>query len=129
VAFANGLNTKSLLDSLSVGCADTVDQIVQEKGRVGRDLETAARGVVFYQPSSLIAAEQQLTGKFSYIRRVMMFVLTHVRGPSTTSTMAQPKSAKKATPKRTKKPKPLEHAKAQLLAEKHCYNACLNRIF
>ncbi|KAJ7785490.1 hypothetical protein B0H14DRAFT_3506795 [Mycena olivaceomarginata] len=63
VAFANGLNAKSLLDSLSVGCADTVDQIVQEKGCVGRDLETAARGVMFYQPSSLIAAEQQLTGK------------------------------------------------------------------
>ncbi|KAJ7845635.1 hypothetical protein B0H14DRAFT_2297490, partial [Mycena olivaceomarginata] len=34
VAFANGLNAKSLC--LSVGCADTVDQIVQEKGRVGR---------------------------------------------------------------------------------------------
>ncbi|KAJ7315512.1 P-loop containing nucleoside triphosphate hydrolase protein [Mycena albidolilacea] len=62
VAFANGLNAKSLLDSLSVGCADTVDQIVQEKGRVGRDPETAARGVVFYQPSSLTAAETQLAG-------------------------------------------------------------------
>ncbi|KAJ7870151.1 hypothetical protein B0H14DRAFT_2345764, partial [Mycena olivaceomarginata] len=44
VAFANGLNAKSLLDSLSVGCADTLDQIVQEKGHVGRDPETAARG-------------------------------------------------------------------------------------
>jgi superfamily II DNA helicase RecQ len=65
VAFANGLNAKSLLDSLSLGCADTVDQIVQEKGRVGRDPETAARGVVFYQPSSLLAAEKQLAGEFS----------------------------------------------------------------
>ncbi|KAJ7819628.1 hypothetical protein B0H14DRAFT_3111356 [Mycena olivaceomarginata] len=34
VAFANGLNAKSLLDSLSVGCADTLDQIVQEKGHI-----------------------------------------------------------------------------------------------
>ncbi|KAJ7308762.1 P-loop containing nucleoside triphosphate hydrolase protein [Mycena albidolilacea] len=103
VAFANGLNAKSLLDSLSVGCADTVDQIVQEKGRVGRDPETAARGVVFYQPSSLTAAETQLAVASS--------------------------SAKKTTSKRTKKPKLLEHAKVLLLTEKHCYNACLNRIY
>ncbi|KAJ7309483.1 hypothetical protein DFH08DRAFT_974731 [Mycena albidolilacea] len=107
VAFANGLNAKSLLDSLSVGCADTVDQIVQEKGWVGRDLETAARGVVFYQPCSLTAAETQLAG----------------------SSAVASSRAKKTTSKRTKKPKPLEHAKVLLLTEKHCYNACLNRIY
>ncbi|KAJ7343049.1 hypothetical protein DFH08DRAFT_963062 [Mycena albidolilacea] len=88
VPFANGLNAKSLLDSLSLGCADTVDQIVQEKGRVGRDLETAAR------------AEKQLAGPSA------------VASPSTT---AKSKSAKKATPKRTKKPKPLDHAKITTL--------------
>ncbi|KAF8171574.1 P-loop containing nucleoside triphosphate hydrolase protein [Mycena galopus ATCC 62051] len=63
VAFANGLNVKSLLDSLSVGIADTVDEIWQQKGRVGRSPETAARGVVFFQPTSLAAAEKQLAGE------------------------------------------------------------------
>jgi hypothetical protein len=36
---------------------------------------------------------------------------------------------KKTTSKRTKKPKLLEHAKVLLLTEKHCYNACFNRIY
>ncbi|KAJ7125422.1 P-loop containing nucleoside triphosphate hydrolase protein, partial [Mycena epipterygia] len=36
IAFANGLNVKALLDSLSLGFPDTVDQLWQEKGRVGR---------------------------------------------------------------------------------------------
>ncbi|KAF7334056.1 P-loop containing nucleoside triphosphate hydrolase protein [Mycena venus] len=63
IAFANGLNVKSLLDSISVGFPDTVDQLWQEKGRVGRDIETAARGVVLFQPSALAAAEKQIAGK------------------------------------------------------------------
>jgi ATP-dependent helicase YprA (DUF1998 family) len=64
IAFANGLNVKSLLDSISVGFPDTVDQLWQEKGRVGRDTQTAARGVVLFQPSALAAAEKQIAGEF-----------------------------------------------------------------
>ena len=37
VAFSNGLNAKSLLDSLSLGFASTFDESWQEKGRVGRN--------------------------------------------------------------------------------------------
>ncbi|KAJ7310174.1 hypothetical protein DFH08DRAFT_823206 [Mycena albidolilacea] len=48
VAFANGLNAKSLLDGFSLGFPDTMDQMWQEKGRVGRDPDSSARGVVFY---------------------------------------------------------------------------------
>ncbi|KAF8145002.1 P-loop containing nucleoside triphosphate hydrolase protein [Mycena galopus ATCC 62051] len=106
VAFANGLNVKSLLDSISVGFADTVDEMWQQKGRVGRNPETAARGVVLFQPNSLAAAEKQLA-------------------VTTTAKSKRPKSAK-----RTKKPpKPLEHAKALLLTEKQCYIAAINRIY
>ncbi|KAJ7266413.1 P-loop containing nucleoside triphosphate hydrolase protein, partial [Mycena haematopus] len=35
IAFANGLNVKALLDSLSLGFPNTLDQLWQEKGRVG----------------------------------------------------------------------------------------------
>lgn len=62
IAFANGLNVKALLDSISLGFPDTVDQLWQEKGRVGRNPETAARGVVLVQPSAFAAAEKQLAG-------------------------------------------------------------------
>ncbi|KAJ6545717.1 P-loop containing nucleoside triphosphate hydrolase protein [Mycena capillaripes] len=66
VAFSNGLNVKSLLDSISLGFPDTVDQLWQEKGRVGRNPDTAARGVVLYQPSSLLAAQKQIAGQLMF---------------------------------------------------------------
>lgn len=62
VALANGLNVKSVLDSISITFPETVEQMCQEKGRAGRDPETAARGYVFIQPSVLAAAEKQLAG-------------------------------------------------------------------
>jgi hypothetical protein len=64
IAFANGLNVKALLDSISLGIPETVDQLFQEKGRVGRDPDTAARGVVLFQPTHLAAAEKQIAGVF-----------------------------------------------------------------
>ncbi|KAK0197660.1 P-loop containing nucleoside triphosphate hydrolase protein [Armillaria mellea] len=39
VAFANSINCRSLLDSISIGAAKTLDQIWQEKGRVARLME------------------------------------------------------------------------------------------
>jgi ATP-dependent helicase YprA (DUF1998 family) len=60
VAFSNGLNVKSLLDSISMGVPETVDKLCQDQGRVGRDPTTFARGIVLYQPSTLLAAEKQL---------------------------------------------------------------------
>jgi superfamily II DNA helicase RecQ len=64
IAFANGLNIKSLLDSLSLGFPDTVDEAWQEKGRVGRNPEAAARGVIFFQLSAHADATKQIFGKF-----------------------------------------------------------------
>lgn len=61
IAFSNGLNVKALLDSISLGFPDTVDQLWQEKGRVGRNPDTNARGIVLYQPSVLAAAAKQLS--------------------------------------------------------------------
>ncbi|KAJ7025242.1 P-loop containing nucleoside triphosphate hydrolase protein [Mycena alexandri] len=51
VALAKGLNVKSVLDSISIGFPETVEQMLQEKGRAGRDPKTVARGYVMYQPS------------------------------------------------------------------------------
>ncbi|KAF7343562.1 P-loop containing nucleoside triphosphate hydrolase protein [Mycena sanguinolenta] len=103
IAFGQGMNPRKLLDSISNGMADEVDQVVQEKGRVGRDSEAACRGIVFFQPSALLAAEKQLAG-----------VPT-----GTSSTQSKSK----------KQPKPIEHAKVLLLTEKQCYTAVLNRIY
>ncbi|KAJ7107204.1 P-loop containing nucleoside triphosphate hydrolase protein [Mycena crocata] len=107
VAFSNGLNIKPLLDSLSLGFPDTVDQLWQEKGRVGRDPDTSARGVVFLQPSVLADARKQIAGV--------------IAAPS-----INPQTGKA---KRVKKTKPMEHAKALILVEKECYIAAFNRIY
>ncbi|KAJ7173214.1 P-loop containing nucleoside triphosphate hydrolase protein [Mycena filopes] len=110
VAFANGINVKSLLDSISLGFPETVNQLWQEKGRVGRDANSVARGVVLFQPSALSDAQKQLAG----------VVLPSI------PRQINPKTGK---PKRTKKFKPMEEIKALMLVEKHCYIALLNRIF
>jgi superfamily II DNA helicase RecQ len=55
---------KPLLDSLSLGIPAHVDQLWQEKGRVGRDAENSTRGVVFFQLSAIIAAQKQIASSF-----------------------------------------------------------------
>ncbi|KAJ7142579.1 hypothetical protein C8R44DRAFT_725918 [Mycena epipterygia] len=110
IAFAKGLNIKTLLDSISLGFPETVDQLWQEKGRVGRNPDTAARGVVLFQPSVLAEAKKQLAGPVA----------------SPTVPKINPKTGK---PVRKKKTKPMEHAKALVLVEQRCYIAAINRIY
>jgi superfamily II DNA helicase RecQ len=62
VVFANGINAKSILDSISLGFASTLDLMWQEKGRAGRDPDTVARGIVLVQPSTIQAALKQSKG-------------------------------------------------------------------
>jgi ATP-dependent helicase YprA (DUF1998 family) len=78
IAFANGLNVKSLLDSISHSFPDTVDQLWKEKGQVGRNPEMAAWGVVLFQPSSLASAGKQMSGEFFFLRLIYEVNFTSV---------------------------------------------------
>ncbi|KDR67064.1 hypothetical protein GALMADRAFT_216724 [Galerina marginata CBS 339.88] len=60
VAFSNGLNAKTLLDSLSLEFAPTLDEAWQEKGRVGRNPDTIGRGIIFIPNSMVKIAETYL---------------------------------------------------------------------
>ena len=73
VAFTNGINSKHLLDSLSLLPANTLDLILQEKGCGGWSgntfiiedgVTTAARGVIFLPKRMIKAVEKALAGKF-----------------------------------------------------------------
>ena len=64
VAFSNGLNATTLLDSLSLEFATTFDESWQEKGRVGRNPDTIGRGVIFAHHSIIKTAENYLACKF-----------------------------------------------------------------
>ncbi|KAK6974154.1 P-loop containing nucleoside triphosphate hydrolase protein [Favolaschia claudopus] len=107
VAFTNGLNVRSLVDSLAYNFPKTLNLKLQEAGRVGRDPETTARAVTFLQPSVLSDAEKQISGRVD-----------------------PPKiSRKTGKPVRAKKPKPIEHSAALVLSESKCYIAAINRIY
>lgn len=71
VAFANGINCRSLLDSISIGAAKTLDQIWQEKGRVARLMEFVGRGIILVQPSEFKAAEKIMTGDWNPFRYLL----------------------------------------------------------
>ncbi|KAJ7759723.1 P-loop containing nucleoside triphosphate hydrolase protein [Mycena maculata] len=60
VAFGQGFNLKSLLDSIQLGVAKTVPQTVQQGGRVGRDLATVGRAVILAQARSFTSAQKFL---------------------------------------------------------------------
>ena len=75
VAFSNGLNAKSLLDSLSLGFGLTFNESWQEKGCIGRDPKTTGRGIIFAHRSVIKEAESYLTCKSSCFTLVTMLIL------------------------------------------------------
>ena len=66
VAFANGLNVKTILDSISLGVGDSIEQTWQQTGRAGRMRGTLARGVMLVQPAVITTAAARVKGK-SYL--------------------------------------------------------------
>ncbi|KAF5335894.1 hypothetical protein D9758_017548 [Tetrapyrgos nigripes] len=60
VAFANGINVRTLLDSISLGLASSLNIIMQEKGRVGRNPESLARGVILVSLTAIKNAEKYI---------------------------------------------------------------------
>ncbi|KAJ7756556.1 hypothetical protein B0H16DRAFT_1825902 [Mycena metata] len=104
VAIANGLNVKSVQDSISISFPETLEQWLQELGWAGRAADVKARGYAFIQPSVLAAAKKQLAATSNPL-------------PTTT------KTGKKAPTKA------LQQAKAEVITEKVCLNAAVNRAF
>ncbi|KAJ7017953.1 hypothetical protein C8F04DRAFT_1199679 [Mycena alexandri] len=111
IAFSNGINAKSILDSISLGFSSTRDIVVQEKGRAGRAEGSLARGVVLVQPATIAAAKKQ--------RQV-------AAPPAIPSNTAAPK--KITSKKNQRKPSaPMAPEKASILVEEIWYIAFFNR--
>lgn len=58
VAFANGINARSLRFSLSIGFPDSLDQAVQQMGRAGRIEEETAKAVIIVQENVISKAKK-----------------------------------------------------------------------
>jgi len=65
VAFANGLNVKTILDSISLGVGDSIEQTWQQTGRAGQMRGTLARGVMLVQLAVITTAAAHVKGKSS----------------------------------------------------------------
>ncbi|KAJ7707925.1 P-loop containing nucleoside triphosphate hydrolase protein [Mycena metata] len=107
IAFANGINASSLLDSITVGSSGSPDTTYQEKGRVCRKEGARGRGVLLIQKSSIAQASKVLN--------------------SLSSTSA-PQVKKKGVGKLTSS-ELMTREKAELITENHCYNAFWNRLY
>ncbi|KAJ7098441.1 hypothetical protein C8R43DRAFT_1168127 [Mycena crocata] len=104
IAFSNGINAKTLLDSISMGFSATVDIMWQEKGRAGREAGTQARGVVLVQQSSVTLA-----------RKFMKSLSAPGLPPKKKGKGSKPKS------------NAMNLLKAQFILEEKCYISFLNR--
>ncbi|KAJ7223334.1 P-loop containing nucleoside triphosphate hydrolase protein, partial [Mycena pura] len=105
IAFSNGINARRLLDSISLGFWSTVDILWQDQGRVGRMLESTARGIVFVQSASVKAATKQIANP-------------------TTAPVSKSKKTKGSRKAGTAAP--MDPMKARMLTETSCYNALVN---
>ncbi|KAJ7794485.1 hypothetical protein B0H14DRAFT_3496952 [Mycena olivaceomarginata] len=105
IAFSNGINAKALLDSLTLGASASMDITVQEKGRVGREEGTLARGIVFVQKSTITLAKKTIAA-------------------TSQPTPLRPTKGKGS--RKQKAPDPMSLIKAKFLTESHCYIAFLN---
>ncbi|KAJ7771894.1 hypothetical protein B0H14DRAFT_2632364 [Mycena olivaceomarginata] len=112
VAFSNGLNVKSLLDSISMGVPETVDKLCQDQGRVGRDPTTFARARC-WPPEKQLGLPPSVKSK----------------PRKKTAAAAEPVDPPSAKGKPKKKPVPMEPARAAVLTEKICYIAAFNRTY
>jgi superfamily II DNA helicase RecQ len=62
IAFSNGINVRTLLDSISLGTSSSFNMTWQEKGRVGRYPSSLARGVLLVSPATVKKAEKYMEG-------------------------------------------------------------------
>ncbi|KAJ7633588.1 P-loop containing nucleoside triphosphate hydrolase protein, partial [Mycena polygramma] len=102
IAFANGINAKSILNSISLGFSSSLDIVWQEKGRAGRASGTEARGVVLVQQSTLTLAKKFINSQ------------------------GTPATTKPTKGKGKRKPEAMNLTKARFLTEPDCLNAFLN---
>ncbi|KAF7328233.1 ATP-dependent DNA helicase RecQ [Mycena venus] len=102
VAFGQGFNIKTLLDSIQVGLPRSVPQTLQQAGRVGRDPSTIGRAVVLVQASAYASAEKFL---------------------------ARGAPASRAPAKTSKNLTTMNNEKALMLTAKGCLIAFFNKLF
>lgn len=55
IAFGMGMNIKNITHSINLGLPDTLEALIQQNGRAGRDLQSESYGWTFVEPSVLSA--------------------------------------------------------------------------
>ncbi|KAF5383193.1 hypothetical protein D9615_004911 [Tricholomella constricta] len=60
VAFGLGMNIRIITDSINLGIPDTVEALVQQNGRAGRDLEMDAHGWTYIESAVVLSVREDL---------------------------------------------------------------------
>ncbi|KAK6992369.1 hypothetical protein R3P38DRAFT_2570403, partial [Favolaschia claudopus] len=107
IAFSNGINARSLLDSISLAPAKTLDILVQDKGRLARVPDALGRGIILVSKTTLTLAEKR------------------IKSLSNPLPLLPTKKSKGG--RKSKTANSMNSAMAQFLTESHCYIAFLNK--
>lgn len=116
VAFGMGFNVKSLLDSIQIGVAKSIAQIIQQAGRVARDPATTGRAIIFAQPSAYKNAKEFLANGGTYFAH-STFLINHIN------------SGKGVTSKSSRAQGGMDNDRALLLTCTGCLNVFFNHLF
>ncbi|KAF8054716.1 hypothetical protein FPV67DRAFT_1682210 [Lyophyllum atratum] len=117
IAFAQGFNIKPLLDSIQLGVPSSMNQLVQQEGRIGRDGVSLSRGVVLAQSKAIESAERYMRAHFP----------SEMPPPLLDENVSKPKS--RPTKSKTSKISQMDHSKARLLVERDCLIVRRNIIY
>ncbi|KAF5381943.1 hypothetical protein D9615_004202 [Tricholomella constricta] len=116
VAFAQGINVKPLLDCIQLGVPSTMNQIVQQEGRIGRDQVSLARGIVLVQAKAVESAIKYMHAHFPL----------EMGPPAPKATKASKRVSMK---KKASKPTRLDIPKARLLVKDKCLILLRNTVY
>ena len=92
IAFANRINSKCLLDSISLGIWDTMSRLLQEKGRVGWLLHLISRGIVLVQKTAFATAKKLLIGRIFLGLNKLLICIEIDKDPNARETMEPTKA-------------------------------------
>ncbi|KAK7028215.1 ATP-dependent DNA helicase [Paramarasmius palmivorus] len=113
VGFANGINCRSILDSISWNFPADLDTFWQQKGRCRDIVDAISRGVAIVLPKVLKRAD----------------AVAEVYNSTGSVTVTTPLTMLRSSKKKTKQDTVMDEGKALILAERHCLTAIINTYY
>ncbi|KAG6843076.1 hypothetical protein H0H93_002313, partial [Arthromyces matolae] len=129
IAFAQGFNVKPLLDCIQLGVPSSLNQLVQQEGRIGRDGLSLSRCIVLAQPKVLEAAERYMRGLYTISLCSFELTCDAVHFPLEMPALPDSTVTKPSKVKKPQKVPNMDPSKARLLVERKCLTSRRNILY